>query len=125
MYVGKNTLEHLRDHPEIYNELDEKASYLEQGIKNNLKKLGLDLAVTRAGSLIGLFFISGKTENYDDVKDCDLSKFNIYFKEMLNRGILMGPAQFEALFISAAHTREDLDKTIEANYEALKCAYEL
>jgi len=125
MHVGKNTLEYLRDHPNVYDELDQKASYLEQGIKDNLKKLGLDLAVTRAGSLIGLFFMSGKVENYDDVKNCDLDKFNVYFKEMLNRGILIGPAQFEAMFVSTAHTKEDIDITIQANYEALKCAYQL
>ncbi|MDF2613083.1 MAG: glutamate-semialdehyde -aminomutase [Clostridia bacterium] len=125
MYAGKNTLEYLRDHRNVYDELDQKASVLEQGIRNNLKKLGLNLAVTRVGSLIGLFFISGKTENYDDVKECDLVRFNIYFKEMLQRGILIGPAQFEAMFVSTAHSKEDIEKTIEANYEALKCAYQL
>ncbi|MDF2594097.1 MAG: glutamate-semialdehyde -aminomutase [Clostridia bacterium] len=125
MHVGKKTLEYLRDHPRVYEELEQKTTYLEQGIKNNLEQLGLDLAVTRVGSLIGLFFISGKTENYDDVKNCDLEKFNIYFEEMLNRGILIGPAQFEAMFLSTAHTKEDLDQTIKANYEALKVAYGL
>jgi glutamate-1-semialdehyde 2,1-aminomutase len=125
MHVGKKTLEYLRDHPRVYEELEQKTTYLEQGIKNNLEQLGLDLAVTRVGSLIGLFFISGKTESYEDVKNCDLEKFNIYFKEMLNRGILIGPAQFEAMFLSTAHTKEDLDQTIKANYEALKAAYGL
>lgn len=125
MHVGKKTLEYLRDHPRVYEELEQKTTYLEQGIKNNLEQLGLDLAVTRVGSLIGLFFISGKTENYDDVKNCDLEKFNIYFEEMLKRGILIGPAQFEAMFLSTAHTKEDLDQTIKANYEALKAAYGL
>ncbi|WP_070000892.1 glutamate-1-semialdehyde 2,1-aminomutase [Cellulosilyticum sp. I15G10I2] len=125
MHMGKNTLEYLRDHPDVYEVLNEKAAYLEEGIKSNLKKLGLDLAVTRVGSLIGLFFISGKAENYDDVKNCDLEKFNIYFKAMLEQGVLIGPAQFEAMFISTAHTQEELDQTIEANYNALKCAYNL
>jgi glutamate-1-semialdehyde 2,1-aminomutase len=125
MHVGKKTLEYLRDHPRVYEELEQKTTYLEQGIKNNLEQLGLDLAVTRVGSLIGLFFISGKTENYEDVKNCDLEKFNIYFEEMLKRGILIGPAQFEAMFLSTAHTKEDLDQTIKANYEALKAAYGL
>lgn len=125
MHMGKNTLEYLKGHPELYSQLDKKAIYLEEGIKSNLKKLGLDLAVTRAGSLIGLFFISGKIENYDDVKNCDLEKFNIYFKAMLKQGILIGPAQFEAMFISVAHTEEDLEKTLTANYQALKEAYNL
>ncbi len=125
MHMGKNTLEYLRDHTNIYDKLNEKAAYLEQGIRNNLQKLGLDLALTRVGSLIGLFFISGKTENYDDVKNCDLEKFNLYFKAMLEQGVLIGPAQFEAMFLSTAHTKEDLDQTIEANYQALKCAYNL
>ena len=125
MYVGKNTLEYLKGHPEVYKALEEKNSYLEEGIKANLKKLGLNLAVTKVGSLIGLFFMEGKIENYDDVKQCDLEKFNIYFREMLERGILIGPAQFEAMFVSVAHAKEDLDRTIEANYEALKKAYAL
>lgn len=125
MHIGKNTIEYLRDHPSVYEELDQKAAYLEKGIKQNLQKLGLDLALTRVGSLICLFFTPGKTENYDDVKDCDLEKFNSYFKEMLNQGILIGPAQFEAMFVSMAHTQEDLDQTISANYKALKCAYHL
>ncbi len=125
MYVGKNTLEYLKNHPEVYRELSEKAKYLEDGIKNNLKQLGLDLAMTRVGSLFGLFFMTGKAESYDDVRNCDLEKFNIYFKEMLSQGILIGPAQFEAMFLSTAHTKEDLDRTIKANYNALKCAYNL
>jgi len=128
MYVGKNTLEYLRDNASVYTELEEKASYLQQGILGNLKQLDLDLSVTRAGSLVCLFFVSSQSkpiESYDDVKDCDLVKFNCYFREMLQRGILIGPAQFEAMFLSTAHTTEDLDKTIRANYEALKAAYAL
>ncbi|PHV70983.1 glutamate-1-semialdehyde-2,1-aminomutase [Sporanaerobium hydrogeniformans] len=123
MYVGKKTLEKLKNNPGIYKELEQKASYLAQGIRNNLKALDLELTVTQVGSLVCLFFTSGKIESYEDVKDCDLEKFNKYYKAMLERGILMGPAQFEALFLSTAHTKEDLDVTLKANYEALKVAY--
>ena len=124
MYMGKKNLEILRDNPQIYTELDRKALKLEEGIKANLEKLGLDYTVTRAGSLVCLFFAKGPIENYDDAKRCDIDRFNKYFKALLSQGILIGPSQYEAMFLSNAHTDEDIEKTIEANYEALKLAHQ-
>ena len=98
---------------------------LEDGIKANLKKLGLDYTVNRAGSLVCLFFTKGPVESYDDAKKCDIEKFNLYFKELLERGILVGPSQYEAMFLSNAHTDEDIENTIKANYEALKVSHNL
>ena len=125
MYMGKRNLEILRDNPQIYTELERKAIKLEEGIKSNLKKLGLDYTVNRAGSLVCLFFTKGPVESYDDAKKCDIDKFNLYFKELLERGILVGPSQYEAMFLSNAHTDEDIENTINANYEALKVAHNL
>ena len=120
IYLGKRNLEVLRDNPQIYKELDRKGAMLEEGIKNNLKELGLNYTVNRAGSLVCLFFTEGPVQNYDDAIKCDIEKYNLYFKEMLERGVLIGPSQFEAMFLSNAHSDEDIEFTIKANYEALK-----
>ena len=67
MYMGKKNLKILRDNPNIYEELERKAIKLEQGLKANIEKLGLDYTVNRAGSLVCLFFAKGPINNYDDV----------------------------------------------------------
>lgn len=125
MFLGKKNLEILRDHKDIYSELDRKGKMLQEGIQNNLKKLGLDYTVNRAGSLVCLFFTSGPVQNFDDATKSDIDKFNAYFKEMLDRGILIAPSQYEAMFLSYAHTDEDIEYTIKCNYEALKASHNL
>jgi len=67
-----------------------------------------------------LFFTEEPVIDYNTAVKSDTKLFAKYFHEMLNRGIYFPPAQFEAMFISTAHSKEDLDKTIEANFEALK-----
>ena len=125
MYMGKKNLEILRDRPEIYSELERKAKRLEEGLRANVEKLGLKYTVNRAGSLVCLFFAEGPINNYDDVTKCNVEMFNKYFEELLNRGILLAPTQFEAMFLSNAHTDEIIDETIKASYEALKAAHNL
>lgn len=125
MYLGKRNLEVLRDNPEIYKVLNEKGKKLEQGIKDNLNKLGLKYTVNRAGSLVCLFFKEGPVENYDDAIESNIEKYNEYFKAMIDRGILIGPSQFEAMFLSYAHSDEDIEYTIKCNYEALKESHNL
>ncbi len=125
MYLGKRNLEVLRDNPQIYEELNEKADKLEQGIKDNLKKLNLNYTVNRAGSLVCLFFKEGSVENYDDAIESNIEKYNKYFKEMLDRGVLIGPSQFEAMFLSYAHSNEDIEYTIKCNYESLRAIHNL
>ena len=125
MYMGKKNLEILRDNPNINEELERKAIKLEQGLKANIEKLGLDYTVNRAGSLVCLFFAKGPINNYDDVKKCDVPKFNKYFEELIKRGVLLAPTQFEAMFLSNAHTDEDIEYTINASYEALKVAHNI
>lgn len=125
MYLGKRNLEVLRDNPQIYEALNEKADKLEQGIKNNLKKLNLNYTVNRAGSLVCLFFKEGPVENYGDAIESNIEKYNAYFKEMLDRGVLIGPSQFEAMFLSYAHSDEDIEYTIKCNYESLRAIHNL
>lgn len=125
MYMGKKNLEILRDNPQIYTELERKAIKLEEGLRANIEKLGLNYTVNRAGSLVCLFFAEGPINNYDDVTKCNVAMFNKYFEELLNRGVLLAPTQFEAMFLSNAHTDEIIDETIKASYEALKAAHNL
>ena len=70
--------------------------------------------------MMTLFFTEEPVIDYNTAVKSDTKLFAKYFHEMLNRGIYFPPAQFEAMFISTAHSKEDLDKTIEANFEALK-----
>jgi glutamate-1-semialdehyde 2,1-aminomutase len=120
MAAGYAALTHIKDHPEVYAELEEKSAYLENGFKENMKKLNKNFALNRIGSMLTLFFYEGKVNSFQTAVKSDTALYGKYFHEMLTRGIYLAPAQFEAIFISTAHTREDIDKTIRANYESLK-----
>jgi glutamate-1-semialdehyde 2,1-aminomutase len=120
MSAGYAALSYIKDHPELYNELEEKSLYLEEGIKENLKRLNKKLAFNRVGSMLTLFFTDKEVKDFNSAVKSDTKLYGKYFHEMLKRGIYLPPAQFEAFFISTAHTNNDLDKTIKANYEGLK-----
>ncbi|HUX61498.1 MAG TPA: hypothetical protein VMV32_09330, partial [Ignavibacteriaceae bacterium] len=119
MAAGFAALSYIRENPEIYKVLEAKSSYLEAGIKENLKLLKKNYALNRVGSMSTLFFVEGEVNDFKSAVKSDTALYGKYFHEMLIRGIYLAPAQFEAAFISTAHTREDLDRTIKANYEAL------
>lgn len=124
MYMGKQQLTVLRDHPEIYDFINRQAEKLAEGIRGNIQKLGLPLTVHQVGSLVCLFFAEGPICDYDDVMKSDNQHYRDYFKAMLDQGIMVAPAPFEAMFISTEHTDELIERTIEANYNALKAAYQ-
>lgn len=119
MHMGYKNLNLLKNDRSIYKELEDKAIKLEEGFNRNIGELGVKATVVRFKSMLCLFFGEGPFENYDDVSKCDTKKYAIYFKEMLDRGVLVAPAQFEAIFLSAAHSNKDIEYTIKANYEAL------
>lgn len=120
MSAGLAALNHIKNHPVIYSLLDEKGKYLEDGIKDGLKSIGKNYQFNRVGSMMTLFFTEDPVVDYNSAVKSDTKLFAKYFHEMLNKGIYFPPAQFEAMFISTEHTKEDLDKTIEANINALK-----
>jgi glutamate-1-semialdehyde 2,1-aminomutase len=120
MAAGYAALSHIKDHPEVYDELEKKSAYLENGFKENMNKLHKNFALNRVGSMLTLFFYEGNVNSFRTAVKSDTSLFGSYFNEMLTRGIYLAPAQFEAIFISTAHTSEDLDITIKANYDSLK-----
>ena len=120
MAAGYAALNYIKNNPEIYTKLEEKSSYLEKGLNNNLKTLGKNFSINRAGSMLTLFFVEEEVNDFKTAVKSNTDLFSKYFNEMLNRGIYLPPSQFEALFISTAHSKDDLDKTIESNLESLK-----
>ncbi|MCK8824452.1 glutamate-1-semialdehyde 2,1-aminomutase [Fuchsiella alkaliacetigena] len=123
MTAGIETLKLLQE-PGVYEQLEEKSAQLNQGIKDNLEELGLNYYQSREGAMFSLFFTEEEVTDYQTVKACDTEAFALYFRKMLEAGIYLGCSQFEAGFISLAHTEEDITKTIEANYSALKAVEE-
>lgn len=119
MTAGYETLRRLQE-PGVYEALEAKAQALETGILENLKALGLNYQTNRVGSIMTLFFTDVPVASFDAANACDQDLFARYFREMLNRGVYLAPSQFEAAFVSLAHSDADIDETIKANYEALK-----
>jgi glutamate-1-semialdehyde 2,1-aminomutase len=120
MSAGYAALSYIKTNPEIYSELEEKSAYLEMGIRENLKSLKRNYALNRIGSMLTLFFTEKKVCDYNSAVASDTKLYGKYFHQMLQRGIYLPPAQFEAFFVSAAHSKEDLEKTTTTNYEAFK-----
>ncbi|MFC1488265.1 glutamate-1-semialdehyde 2,1-aminomutase [Thermodesulfobacteriota bacterium] len=113
MAAGISTLLELKK-PGFYEILDEKSDRLAVGLKKAVQSTGIAASVDRVGSMLGLFFTDREVRNYDDAKTCDLDMFSAYYKGMQDKGVYLAPSQFEAFFVSAAHTREDIDATIKA-----------
>ncbi len=120
MAAGLETLKTIDDDEDFYADLAESCDYLYDGIRSNLKELNLNYTLNSCGSMFTLFFTGEKVTDFDSAKTSDTVKFAKYFNQMLESGIYLPPSQFEACFVSAAHTKKDLDKTISANYDALK-----
>jgi len=116
--AGLTTLRLLDDN--LYQQLETRAAQLEDAFRANLQKLDLSYHVTRAGSMACLFFTDQPVRNFDAAKTCDTQKFARYFHAMLDQGVYLPPSQFEAFFISAAHSEQDIERTAAANYQALK-----
>jgi glutamate-1-semialdehyde 2,1-aminomutase len=120
MTAGIETLKAIDEDKDFYGKLGESSQYLYDGLANDLTELKLDYTINSCGSMFTLFFTSEKVTDFDSAKTSDTAAFSAYFKRMLESGIYLPPSQFEACFVSAAHTREDLDKTIEAARHALQ-----
>ncbi|MFC7750553.1 glutamate-1-semialdehyde 2,1-aminomutase [Paenibacillus thermoaerophilus] len=119
MAAGLTTLK-LVGQPGVYERLEALGARLEAGFRGNAERKGLPMTINRVGSMVCPFFTGERVVNYETAKTSDLSKFNRYFAAMLDLGVSVAPSQFEGMFISAAHTEEDIDRTIEAHEQALK-----
>ena len=110
MTAGYVTLSQLT--PEDYIEFSRKGDLLEEGITKAAAKYEIPCSFNRAGSMIGFFFTNEKVINYETAKRSNLDFFAAYYREMANEGIFLPPSQFEGLFLSTAHSDEDIAKTI-------------
>ena len=114
MIAGYTMLKELKDNPNIYNELDEKCSYLEKGLREVFDKKGMKHKINRLGSMISIHFCEHEITNFDSASKADISLFNKFFHHMLENGIYLPPSAYESWFLSNALSYEDLDATIEA-----------
>ncbi len=116
MAAGIGTLRCLQQ-PEFYETLETRSAMLEAGIRKAIGKAGLPAVTNRVGSMLGLFFTEKRVSSFADAQRSDLAMFSKYFKRMLERGIYLAPSQYEALFVSSAHSEGDIQETILAATE--------
>jgi len=117
--AGLATLRRLDEAPP-YKNLETLGSLLERGLIEAASNAGTPVRVNRVGSMLTLFFTNQDVTDFESAKTSDTQRFNRFFHVMLNEGIYLPPSQFEAAFISAAHTTPDIERTTEAVAKALK-----
>lgn len=113
MRAGMTQLELLRKHPEVYTKINALGEKFRNGAKVILEKYKLPYQVTGIGSLSCIFFTEQEVTDYTTAKTSDTEQFANYFRHMLQAGNYFGPSQFESVFVSASHTEEDIEKTLE------------
>ncbi|WP_341348312.1 glutamate-1-semialdehyde 2,1-aminomutase [Paenibacillus sp. FSL H3-0469] len=118
MAAGYSTLALLT--PEVYTHLESLGARLEAGLKRNAQETGIPLTINRVGSMVCPFFTEEPVINFETAKTSNLELFKRYFGKMLDQGISVPPSQFEGMFVSAAHSEQDIDDTIAGHYQALK-----
>jgi glutamate-1-semialdehyde 2,1-aminomutase len=104
--AGLAVLRRLRD-PQVYAELERRGARLEHGLSPYGR-------VQRVGAMLTLFMAREEIRSFDDVQRCDVERYGGLFRHLLDRGIYIAPSQYEAMFVSLAHSDEDIDRTIEA-----------
>jgi glutamate-1-semialdehyde 2,1-aminomutase len=113
MSAGIATLRELKT-PGLYERVNELADKLASGLKRALANANIPAQLNSYGSLATIFFTEKPVQNYQDAKSSNTKRYGQYFREMLEEGIFLAPSQFEAAFVSAAHTEADIDRTIAA-----------
>jgi glutamate-1-semialdehyde 2,1-aminomutase len=109
--AGLAMLRELKAHPQIYDQLERRTAELCAAVPAGL-------TVNRVGSMFTVFFTDQPVTDWDSAKRCDTARFGRFFRAMLERGVYLAPSQYEAAFLSAAHTDDDIRKTIAAAKEA-------
>ncbi|HEX5229736.1 MAG TPA: aminotransferase class III-fold pyridoxal phosphate-dependent enzyme, partial [Bryobacteraceae bacterium] len=108
--AGIAMLRHLKSHPEVYETVERRAAQLGENPPPGV-------TVNRVGSMFTFFFTDRPVTNWESAKQCDTKRFGEFFHWMLDRGIYLAPSQYEAGFLSAAHTEQDIARTVEAARE--------
>ncbi len=119
MTAGLETLKILSANG-IYERILEKASFLEDGLRNAAKRARIETKFYRAGTMFCTYFTGKEVADYETAKTSDTARFARFFKGMLTKGVNLAPSQFEAGFISLAHSEKDIRETIDAAYHTLK-----
>lgn len=119
MTAGIETLKVLSK-PSTYKKLEERMRQLEEGLKDAAKKAQVNVKFYRAGTMFCTYFTETDVVDARTAKTSDTEKFKKFFWGMLDRGVYIAPSQFEAGFISTAHTEKDIEKTVQAAYESFK-----
>jgi glutamate-1-semialdehyde 2,1-aminomutase len=117
--AGIATLKQLKAHG-LYKKLDERSAVLAKGIGAAAKKAGIPLTQTRVGSMMTAFFTAGPVVDWNTARQSDTKRYGQFFHRMLEQGIYLAPSQFEAAFLSTAHSAQDIEKTIRAAHTAFK-----
>ena len=117
--AGLATLKQLRT-KDVYKKLDEGSAALMKGISEAAKKFGIPLTQNRVGSMLTSFFTPGPVVDWNSAKQSDTRRYGQFFHKMLDQGIYFAPSQFEATFLSTAHTSDDIERTVRAAYTSFK-----
>jgi glutamate-1-semialdehyde 2,1-aminomutase len=123
MAAGYATLSHLRDHRDIYAKLDKLTAEVVAGVAAAAKDAGVTMCHNRVGSMFTWFFAEGPVTDWTSAAKSDTAAFGRFFRAMLDNGIYLPPSQFEAAFISAAHTERDVQRTIAAAKNAFAAVH--
>jgi glutamate-1-semialdehyde 2,1-aminomutase len=117
--AGLATLKQLRA-KNLYKQLEERSAALARGVADEAKRAGIALTQTRVGSMLTSFFTQEPVVDWNSAKKSDTKRYGLFFHGMLEQGIYLAPSQFEAAFLSTAHTSADIEKTIRAARVAFK-----
>jgi len=117
MAAGIETLRILST-PQVYSQLEARSSLLEQGITQTANKIGIGIQISRVGSMFTIFFSKVPVTDYETATKADTELYARFFHQMLSQGIYLPPSQFEAAFVSTAHTDADIHATVRAINEA-------
>jgi glutamate-1-semialdehyde 2,1-aminomutase len=117
--AGLATLKQLRA-KNLYKQLEERSATLARGVADEAKRAGIALTQTRVGSMLTSFFAQEPVVDWNSAKKADTKRYGLFFHGMLEQGIYLAPSQFEAVFLSTAHTSADIEKTIRAARVAFK-----
>ena len=120
MAAGLAQLTYLKEHPEIYTDLAAKGEKLAAGLRAAAAEAGVPVAINQLGSLLSPFFTPTEVTAFTDAKGSDVGRYARYFQGMLEHGVALAPAQFEAMFVSEAHGDAELDATLAAARAALR-----